>query len=174
MNNNLKSQIEAILFISPEAISERKIASIVSKPLKEIQEKLKELESQYNGDERGIHLLEQGGKWQFVTAKHAADILKKVMEEEEEGELTRPSLEALSIIAYRGPVSRVEIEYIRGVQSSLILRNLMIRGLVEEMGPEDNPKYQVTPEFMRAVGVTKIEELPKFDELYGKELEELL
>lgn len=165
--------IEAYLFTQPEAVGERQIAKIVNGSLADVRLALKELQTNYAGAERGIHLLEHEGSWQLVTSPDAADILKGALSEEETSELTRPSLEALSIIAYRGPVSRVDIEYVRGVQSSLILRNLMIRGLVEETGEAENPQYHITPAFLRSIGVTKVEEMPKYAELNGKKLEEL-
>lgn len=168
------SLIEGYLFTQPEAASERLIAKVCGASLADVREALKALQEQYRGEERGIHLLEHEGSWQLVTAAHVSDLIKGALQDEETSELTRPSLEALSIIAYRGPVSRAEIEYVRGVQSSLILRNLMIRGLVEETGEAENPHYHVTPAFLRSVGVTKIEELQKYAELHGKKLDELL
>ena len=78
------------------------------------------------------------------------------------GELSRPSLEALTILAYRGPLTRPELEQIRGVHSSLILRNLLLRGLIEEK--EDarlgQPLYSVTLDFLRHIGLASVEELP--------------
>ncbi|MDO8435620.1 MAG: SMC-Scp complex subunit ScpB [bacterium] len=165
--------IEAYLFTQPEAVGERQIAKVVNGSLADVRLALKALQEQYRGVERGIHLLEQGEKWQLVTSVDVADILKVALSQEETSELTRPSLETLSIIASRGPVSRVESEYVRGVHSSLILRNLMIRGLVDETGEAENPQYTITPAFLRSIGVTKVEDMPKYAELHDKPLEEL-
>ena len=104
-----------------------------------------------------------------MTQPDAARAVAKVVNAEISGELTRPSLEALTILAYCGPMSRAELEQIRGVQSTLILRNLMLRGLIEEQ-PEEKlgqPLYAVTFDFLRHLGLKSVESLPEYEELRG-------
>jgi segregation and condensation protein B len=98
-----------------------------------------------------------------------AETVRSVLKAEVQGELSRPSMEALAILAYRGPMTRPELEQIRGVQSALILRNLMMRGLVE-MGEETRvgqPTYSVTLDFYKHLGLAKPEELPDYQALRG-------
>jgi segregation and condensation protein B len=93
--------------------------------------------------------------------------VKKAVKHDVEGELTKPSLEALTILAYRGPMTRPELEQIRGVQSSMILRNLMMRGLVEmkEESRLGQPVYTVTLDFLKHLGIAKQSDLPRFETL---------
>ncbi|MBI2551023.1 SMC-Scp complex subunit ScpB [Candidatus Uhrbacteria bacterium] len=117
-----------------------------------------------NAPESGIHVLETQDQVQLVTNPAASAFLQDAFRQEVAGELTRPSLETLTIIAYRGPVTRPEIEEIRGVNCSLILRNLLMRGLIEER--DDATKlqavYSVSADFLRHMGLHSIQELPDF------------
>ncbi len=114
-------------------------------------------------------LQQHGNEAEPVTRPDAAEAVKNVITMEAVGELSRPSLEALTILAYRGPLTRPELEQVRGVQSSLILRNLMLRGLVEEK--EDarlgQPTYAVTFDFLNALGLAGVTDLPDYAELRG-------
>ena len=112
-----------------------------------------------------------GQEVQMVTKPEYAEIVKQVVRDEVSGELTRPSLEALTILAYRGPLTRPELEQIRGVQSAIILRNLMLRGLVEETMDSrlGQPTYAVTFDFIRHLGLKSLEELPDYEGLRGHE-----
>ena len=116
-------------------------------------------------------------KIQLATAPQTAPTMQKWIKQEQNKELTRPSLETLTIVAYRGPVTKAEIEMIRGINCSLILRNLMIRGLVEMLPGKDehDTKYQISFEFMRWLGLKETKELPEFAQLNSNEyLAELL
>ncbi len=97
-----------------------------------------------------------------------ADVLGSMTKEETESELTRPQLETLTIIAYRGPITKPEIEHIRGVNCSIILRNLLMRGLIIEK--EDKvklqPVYTIASELLRKLGVHGVEELPDYEDLH--------
>jgi len=119
--------------------------------------------------ESGVMLQKNGSEYELVTRPEVAEVVSQVVKAEAQGELSRPSLEALTILAYRGPLTRPELEQVRGVQSSMILRNLMIRGLVEEH--EDvrlgQPTYAVTFAFLNHLGVASIESLPDYEVLRG-------
>jgi len=164
---NLEQIIEAMLFASGKPLSERKLADLTNKKADEVTAALDQLERSLEG--RGIMLQRYEKEVALVTDPDAAEFVSKVAKDEEQGELTRAALEALTILAYRGPMTRPELEQIRGVQSSMILRNLMIRGLVEQK--EDvrlgQPTYAVTFDFLNHLGLKSIKDLPEYEELRG-------
>jgi segregation and condensation protein B len=163
----LEKIIEAILFASGKALSERKLADLTGKKTDEVSAALDILQESL--EERGIILQRYEKEVTLVSHPEAAEFVKKVVKDEEQGELTRAALEALTILAYRGPMTRPELEQIRGVQSSMILRNLMIRGLVEQK--EDmrlgQATYAVTFDFLNHLGLKSIKDLPEYEDLRG-------
>ncbi|PIY95994.1 MAG: SMC-Scp complex subunit ScpB [Candidatus Kerfeldbacteria bacterium CG_4_10_14_0_8_um_filter_42_10] len=174
---SLSSEIETILFIASRPLTLNKITEIVEKDKKEVEEALKELVAWYDQKEGGIKLMRDGSKYELVSNPQNAKAVRKFLKDELTGELTKPSLETLSIIAYRGPVTKGELETIRGVNCSLIIRNLLIRGLIEsEESKQDGLNYyQITFDFLRHLGVSDVKELPDFDKLNrDHNLEELL
>lgn len=174
---SLSSEIESLLFIAGRSLSTKKIGELLEKDKKEITEALVQLIKKYEIEDNGIKLLHYGEKYELATSPANAKVVRNFLKDEFTGELTRPSLETLSIIAYRGPITKAELETIRGVNCSLILRNLMIRGLVEtEENKQDSiAYYQLTFDFLRYLGVSNIKELPDYEKLNSdKNLEELL
>ncbi len=103
----------------------------------------------------------------MVSSADNAKLVQKYLEDETSGELSQPSLEALTIIAYRGPISKTELERIRGVNCSLILRNLLLRGLIEEKSSASSEDriYNVSLDFIRFLGIESIEQLPDYQRL---------
>jgi len=166
---NLEAKIEAILFASAKPFSVRKLADLTGASTKEIEAALDAMKQALDEAESGVMLQKNGPEFELVTRPEAAEVVEQVVKAEAQGELTRPSLEALTILAYRGPLTRPELEQVRGVQSSMILRNLMLRGLVEER--EDTrlgqPIYAVTFEFLNHLGVSSVEDLPDYESLRG-------
>ena len=173
---SLIGQIEALLFISNRPLTARRLTELVEAKEDEVAQALEELRAQTNGDGGGVALVKVGNSYQFATRGEHAKLVAAFVKEELVGEMTKPQLETLTIIAYRGPVAKTELEQIRGVNCSLILRNLMMRGLVEEV--ENNSKgdnreslgalvrkYQVTHELIRHLGITGVEELPEYEQL---------
>lgn len=160
---NLENTIEAILFFKGEPVSIDRLKRILHKSETEIIEALNTLEQ--NLANRGIVLMRKGDEVMLATNKKAGDLIESLIKEELHKELGRAGLETLSIVLYLGPVSRSEIDYVRGVNSTFILRNLLIRGLVERI---DNPKdkrsflYQGTFELLSYLGVKTIQELPEY------------
>ena len=106
------------------------------------------------------------------TAGENAKVVADFVKEEFSGELTRPQLETLTVIAYRGPISKYELEIIRGVNCSLILRNLSIRGLIEEDYDQKKKemRYRVSIDFFRHLGIQRVEGLPDYDTLHTHEV----
>lgn len=170
--SSLKNNLEAILFISPRPLSIRRLASILETDEQMVQQSLLELVQEYAGRAGGIIIAEHEGEVQMVTSTGAAPLVQKFLKDETSGELTRPSLEALTIIAYRGPITRSDLEKIRGVNCSIILRNLMIRGLIDMR--EDKKKmvtyYAISMDFLRFLGLQRISDLPEYEALHSAEV----
>jgi len=162
----LDSQIQAILFVAGKPVALKKLAEWCEAEPADVKAALDELAARLQ--DSGLQLLRHGAEAELVTHPGAAALVRQVIKEEEQGELTRPSLEALSILAYRGPLTRPELEQIRGVQSALILRNLILRGLVEmkSEGPLGQPTYAVTADFLRHLGLDRLESLPDYADLH--------
>ena len=168
----LKSIIESILFAYGDPISVKKLAKAAGADAGEIGEALKELKKDY--EEGGLSLVEKDEEWQIGTNPENAKYIEELIKSEFSEELSRPALETMAVIAYKGPLTRVEIEYVRGVNSSFTLRNLMMRGLVERV---DNPKdarsylYRVSFHFLEYLGLSSVEDLPGFAEFKEEKIE---
>lgn len=168
----LKHIIESILFVNGEPMSIERICKLIKEKKGAVESALQELRGDYA--ERGIVLLEKNGEWQLGTNPENKEWIDKFVKSEFTEDLTRAALETLAIIAYKGPLTRAEVEYIRGVNSSFTLRNLLMRGLVSR---RENPKdarsylYEVSFDFLKHFGLTRPEELPQFEELRQKEIE---
>ena len=168
---SLQSQIESILFVASKALSAKQVAKAVQKHETEVEEVLLTLQAKYNHSESGINLLSEAGNWQFATNPENVEVVDLFIKDEASGELTKAQLETLTVIAYRGPITRPELEQIRGVNCAVIIRNLMMRGLVEE-GEEENkilPVYTMSLEALRHLGINTCSELPDFDSLHKHE-----
>jgi segregation and condensation protein B len=168
---SLEAQIEALLFWKAETISIKKIASILEKEESEIKSAIVNLRESMNG--RGITIIELEDEITLGTAKEVSGLIEKLNKEELSKDLGKSGLETLSIILYQGPISRADIDYIRGVNSQFIIRNLLIRGLIEKI---DNPNdqrsffYKPTLELLSYLGISKIEDVPEY-ELVKKDIE---
>ncbi len=167
----LSQKIESILFVAARPMSLKKLAEVCGADKEEVAKAVEEIAAVYNRDERGVRILRNGSDVQMSTAPACSKLVQDFLKDETTGELTKPSLETLTIVAYRGPISKPELEQIRGVNCSLILRNLMLRGLVEAVGETDNApaSYRVTMDFVRFLGVSSVEELPEYDKLRSHE-----
>lgn len=165
------SQIESILFVAGKPLNAKKIAKVLSCDEKEAQNALENLINKYNTPESGVVIINNNGDCQMVSNAENKEAAEKFVKAEIGGELTRPQLETLTVISYRGPLTKPEIEQIRGVNCSLILRNLLIRGLVKEHADPTGllPKYEVTVEYLRHLGINDIRDLPDFEMLHNHE-----
>jgi segregation and condensation protein B len=168
---SIKSQIESILFSQAKPLSIRQLQNILEISPEEIQQNLEQLILEYNVEGRGINLITNGDKYQFTTSPENSELIQKILKQEITSELSRPSLETLTVIAYRGPITKAELEQIRGVNCSLIIRNLLMRGLVESFydKQKDYTYYNITLDFMRYLGINKIEGLPDYERLNNDE-----
>lgn len=164
---SLKSQAESLLFVSLKPLSLKELAAAIQAPAKELEGALDELIADYSQGDRGLAIIKNNGQYQLTTAADNAALVQEFLKDETSGELSQPSLEALTIIAYRGPIAKLELERIRGVNCSLIIRNLLLRGLIEEKFEKSKNEnyYTVTHDFVRFLGLGSIEELPDFTKL---------
>lgn len=165
----LESKIESILFISAKPISIKKLAEFLDAKLKEIEDAVSALAKRLNGAESGVRLVRSGNEVQLMTSPDYTTLVRDFVKDEVTGELTKPQLETLTVIAYRQPVTKPELEQIRGVNCSLIIRNLMMRGLieVEESKEKMGPIYRVTHDFLRFLGIADVRELPDYEKLHA-------
>lgn len=128
---SIKDKIESLLFIAAKPMSIKQLADLINQPESEIKKAGDELEEEYKSNKRGVQIIKNGSKYQMVSSPDNARLVQEFIKDETTGELSRPSLETLTIIAYRGPITKSDLDHIRGVNCSLILRNLLIRGLIE-------------------------------------------
>ena len=161
----LDQKIEAILFYKGEPIMHKKLAELLGVSKDEIRDALKILEEKLAG--RGLQLIFKEDAVMLGTNKELSPILENLRKEELSRELSKASLETLAVILYKEGATRSDIDYIRGVNSSFILRNMLIRGLIEKItDPTDSRRYIYKPTFdlLSFLGLSKISELPDYGE----------
>lgn len=177
MENNeltLESKIEALLFFKGEPISSDEISVFLNEDKELIENSISELRAKK--EKSGIVILEQSGKYTLGTHPELGPLFEEVRKEELSKDLSKASLETLSIILYKNGagehgVTRAEIDYIRGVNSSFILRNLLIRGLIQKNVDKNDSRryiYEPTIDSLQFLGITRIEELPDYENVLGK------
>ena len=168
-----ESFLESLLFTAGHPVAVKKLAEILETGEVEINSSLKELADEYEKNERGLRLVFFDGKVQLVASPYSVEAVKRLVKSDFEEDLSPAALETLSIIAYRGPISRIAIENLRGVNCSFILQSLAIRGLIDRKNnPEDGRSYiyNVTFDFLKHLGLNKLEDLPNYQELYDKNI----
>lgn len=165
----LDQTIEAMLFAAAKPFPIKRLAEVTQSSAPDVEAALKVLAERLDASGSSIMLQKNSHEYELVTRPDAAEAVAQVVNEEAQGELSRAALEALTILAYRGPMTRAELEQIRGVHSSIILRNLMLRGLIEQTEDDrlGQPVYAVTFEFLNHLGVKGVDELPEYADLRG-------
>ncbi len=163
---NLDQLIEGVLFYRTEPMKKAALAEFFSSDPEEIDAALHTLgERLVSGATR---LVATDSTVQLVTAPELADTIERLKKDELKGDIGKAGAETLAIILYRGPISRIEIDRIRGVNSTFILRNLHIRGLIERRDHPSDPRsftYAITPTLLSHLGITSREELPQFADI---------
>lgn len=163
--NNIKASLEAILFAMGEAVSEERLAEALSIEKEQLNHCMAELQKDYESEERGIRLIYLEHAWQLCTKKEYYSVLVQIAHVPKKQVLTEVLLETLAIIAYRQPVTKQEIEKIRGVKCDHAVNKLLEYGLVCEAGRLDAPgrplMFATTEEFLRRFGLESREELPE-------------
>ena len=162
---SLNAQIEAILFIAPEPISLGQLATALDTTSYQIEKGIEELERIYEG--RGLCLQHHQGQVRLATVPEAASLIEHFLDLESTSQLSQAALEALSIVAYQQPVTRPYVDSIRGVNSDSVMKTLLSKGLIQEVGRAESPGrpilYSTTPEFLGYFGLRSLEELPSLD-----------
>lgn len=175
---NYKSIIESILFASGEAVSAKKISQVLDVPLNWTKEIIRDLMEQYNHPDKGIHLIEVNDSYQLVSNRENAPYLELMFKTSKSKGLTSSALEVLSIIAYKQPITKGEIDYIRGVKSDKALQSLLDRNLVLEKGRLERigkPIIYGTGEtFLKTFNFKSLKELPDISQFENFRLFEAL
>ncbi len=162
----LESKIEAVLFFRGEPTGIDRLAEIIGESVEDTREAVLGLREHLS--ERGITIVEKDDEVMLGTNPEYSPLIEKVIKEDLHRDLGKAGLETLSIILYFGPVPRSKIDYIRGVSSTFIIRNLLIRGLVERVENPDDKRsflYKPTFELFSYLGIERAEDLPEYTEV---------
>ena len=174
---DLKKIIETLLFITDRPIKPTRIADVVeAADARRVREIIQELQAEYVRDGRAVQIVEIGGGFQMATKPEYGRWVRRLYNEKMTTKLSNAALETLAIIAYKQPITRAEMESIRGVDVAAPLERLLERGLVRVLGKRDTigrpMVYGTTDEFLRLFGLNKISELPDLQEFAAKQLQE--
>lgn len=164
---SLKSGIESLLFASGEPLSAKELSNYLEQDIKVIENTIQEMIEEYEFQERGIKLIAIKGSYQLVTKSENSIYIQKLLKKSKRQSLSQASLESLSIIAYQQPITRIDIDEIRGVKSESALQRLIERDLIKEVGRLEVPGrpilYGTTDEFLRQFGIKDLNQLPSLD-----------
>ncbi len=167
--NNLKSRLESLLFVSGKPIGYKKLAGILKiEKTQEVADLLNELNAEYQSNQRGFRIVFKSDSAQLASAPENADSVQKLVTSELQDDLSKAALETLAIIAYRGPISRSEIEMIRGVNCIYILRSLLIRGLITKKSSQEDLRlsvYEASMDLLKHLGLSSVKDMPNYDQL---------
>lgn len=163
----IKSIIESVLFVSGEPVKIGRLVKITGASKPEVENAIMMMQSEYAAN-RGLVLLKKEDEVQLATNPENASFVDDLVKSEIQENLSKAALEVLSIVAYRGPITRLDVEAIRGVNCTFTLRSLLMRGLLERMeNPKDNRSflYKISFEFLKKLGLDDINKLPDFEML---------
>ena len=172
---DIKNIIEAIMFAYSEPITIKELNNAINEELspKEIELMLNTLIQEYKDNNRGVQIIKLQDKYQMCTNKEYSDFVKNILEPKKKKTLSQATLETLTIIAYKQPVTKVEVEEIRGVKCDRAIQNLLESELIYEAGRLDKigkpMVYKTTSEFLRLLSIEKLEDLPPIDKYEEKE-----
>jgi segregation and condensation protein B len=164
--DNISGAAEAVLFAYGEPMDAKKLAKILKIKEPQAKEALEEIARKHSGKEGGLAVIVSGEKFQLATKPEFSVFLEEFAKEEFKEQLSPASLETLALIAYFGPLSRAQIDYYRGVNSSFILRNLLMRGLAERFSDSNKSQgylYSASIDLLKYLGLSKAEELPEYE-----------
>ena len=171
----MAGMLESLLFVADAPVETVQLARVLNAPVEVVEGHLRQLAEEYHAQGRGLRVAERNGRFQMVTAPAAATIIETFLNLDMTTKLSAPALETLAVVAYRQPVTRAQVEAVRGVDCSGILRSLLQRGLVEEVDRLDAPgrpvRYGVTDLFMQHFGLTGLHELPPLEHIEAEQLD---
>ena len=164
---SLLSQIESLLFVAEKPFSAQDVARLLDTKEERVQEIFSLLETKYNHDESGIYIFFHDGLVKMGTHPGNTSVVEQVVKAEIRGDLTKAQLETLTVIAYQGPITKPELEQIRGVNCTVILRNLHIRGLIQEQAVTEGvlPGFVLSFAALAHLGVAQVSDLPEYESL---------
>lgn len=163
---NLEASIEAVLFYKTEPIKKTALAELFAVSIIEVEQALQTLATTLSV--RGVRITHTDEVVQMVTAPEFAEVIEQIRKDELRGDIGKAGAETLAIILYRGPIARIELDRIRGVNTTFVLRNLLMRGLIERRPhPTDSRSflYAITPLLLNHLGIEKREALPDFGQI---------
>jgi len=166
MSYDLTVKIESYLYYSGEPESFNDIAKICNVNKNDIVEALHDLSTQLEG--RGVSLIIHSDTVQLVITKECSDFISRIRENDVDTNLTDAQAEALSVVAYLAPVPKIILDFIRGVNSRAVLRNLSRRGLVSSSNKDSIRYFTITSEVLAHLGITHLDDLPEYDETREK------
>jgi segregation and condensation protein B len=160
--STLRKVVEAILIVADQPVTDVEIAQVTEHPRAAVSDVLRDLGDGYAQDDRGFTLREVAGGWRLYSAPDCAGYVERFVLEGQQTRLTQAALETLAVVAYRQPVTRASISAIRGVNVEGVVRTLVARGLIEEVGQETSGAtlYATTTFFLSRLGLNSVEELP--------------
>ena len=159
----IHAALEAVLMVVDEPVTALALASVLEQPSADVERALAELEEGYAAQQRGFTLRQVGGGWRMYSRHEFAPVVERFVLDGQQARLTQASLETLAVIAYRQPVSRSRVAAVRGVNVDGVIRTLLTRGLIEEMGHDDESTailYGTTSLFLERLGLQSLEDLP--------------
>lgn len=162
---SLAAKLEALLFVAPEPVSMSQLASLLEVSSGEIKAGLEELRQLCRT--RGVRVQTHRRKVQLVSAPELTELIERFLQLDTNTQLSRAALETLAIIAYQQPITRPQIDAIRGVNSDGVIKNLLAKGLIQDLGRAAGPGrpilFGTTLDFLRYFGLTSLEELPALE-----------
>ena len=165
---SLKGRIEAILFVAGEAVRLDELARALNLPVGQVEKALEELKNEYDYEQRGFCLKRFGRQVQLATRALYADDVVRLLQPVQKQSLSQAAMETLAVVAYRQPVTKAEVEEIRGVKCDYSIHSLTVKNLIQEVGRKDTLGrpilYGTTEEFLSHFGLTTLEDLPPLPE----------
>ncbi|HVL84687.1 MAG TPA: SMC-Scp complex subunit ScpB [Pseudonocardia sp.] len=159
----LDGALEALLLVVDTPTDELALAAAVAEPVERVRAALRRIAAEYAAADRGIDLRRVGEGWRFYTRDRYAPYVERLLLDGQRATLTRAALETLAVVAYRQPVTRARVSAVRGVNCDGVLRTLLTRGLVEEVGTDPATQgtlFRTTDLFLERLGLSSLEELP--------------
>lgn len=162
---SITAQLEALLFVAPAPVSSSQLATTLNLSLSELEKELDVLSEELQ--RRGLRLQRHLGRYQLTTAPEAAELVESFLGLEATSRLSKAALETLAIVAYQQPVTRPQIDAVRGVNSDGVLKSLLSKGLIQETGRAEGPGrpilYATTSDFLQHFGLSSLSELPPLE-----------
>jgi segregation and condensation protein B len=180
---HLLQHIEALIFVAEQAISKREIKAVLEEQFErniedeDIDELLDVLKMKYEHEDFAFTIVEISGGFQFMTKNDYHDTVGTLLKQKTKKRLSKPALEALAIVAYRQPITKIEVEQIRGVNSDYSIQKLLEKELVTIVGRSEKPGrpllYATSPKFMDYFGIQSLKDLPKVKDFKEEDVNEI-